>query len=108
MQKLFRHQIADKCATQKKLSFELGKNREQPTKMQMETAKILTGTAFIHRRIWHGSSKSSKRESGGGRNITCETQGKKAQRQGSEMVISVCKQFKPWAEGYDSVTRRRK
>lgn len=46
MQELFRHQIAGKRATQKKLSFELGKNREQLTKLQMETAKTLKGDSI--------------------------------------------------------------
>lgn len=79
MQELFRCQIADKRATQKKLSFELGKNREQLTKMQMETAKTLTGTSFIHRRIWQGSSKPSKRESGR-RKRSLRNSGKKRHR----------------------------
>lgn len=39
IQDLFQRRIAGNRATQKKLSFELGKHREQLTKLQMEIAR---------------------------------------------------------------------
>jgi len=109
MQELFQRRIAGNRAMQKKLGFELGKNREQLTKLQMEIAKTLTGDSIyspedLTQAIQAVKKRIEEAETQLGKLKEEETQ----KKQGIEMVTPAYKQFKSWAEEFDSATLEQK
>ncbi len=109
MQELFQRRIAGNRAMQKKLGFELGKNREQLTKLQMEIAKTLTGDSVyspedLTQAIQAVKKRIEETETQLGKLKEEETQ----KKQGIEVVTPAYKQFKSWAEEFDSATLEQK
>ena len=109
IQETFRRRIAGNRATQKKFSFELGKNREQMTKLQMEIAKTLTGDSVyspedLTQAIQAVKERIEQAEMQLERLKEEETQ----KKQGIEMVTPAYKQFKSWAEEIDLATHEKK
>ena len=109
IQDLFQRRIAGNRAMQKKLNFELGKHREQLTKLQMEIAKTLTGDSLyspedLTQAIQTVKKRIEESEIQLERLKAEETQ----KKQGVEMVTPAYKQFKSWAEEFDSATLEQK
>lgn len=109
IQELFQRRIAGNRAMQKKLGFELGKHREQLTKLQMEIAKTLTGDSLyspedLTQAIQTVKKRIEESETQLERLKEEETQ----KKQGIEMVTPAYKQFKSWAEEFDSATMEQR
>ena len=109
LQAMFKRQMAGNRAMQKKLDLELTKNQEQLEKLQLEIAKTLTGDSIyspedlsqaiqtIKQRIKDADEKLSElREE--------ETQ----KKQGVDLIAPNYRQFKSWAEEFDTASLEQK
>lgn len=109
IQDLFQRRIAGNRATQKKIGFELGKHREQLTRLQMEIAKTLTGDSIYSPEDLTQAIQTVKKEIEESEIQLEKLKEEEAQKkQGIEMVTPAYKQFKSWAEEFDSATMEQK
>lgn len=109
IQDLFQHRIAGNRATQKKLNFELGKNRDQLTRLQMEIARILTGdSVYSPEDLTQAIQTVKKRIEDAGIQLEKLKEEEAQKKQGIEMVTPAYKQFKSWAEEFDTATMEQK
>ena len=109
IQDQFQRRIAGNRAMQKKLGFELGKNREQLTKLQMEIAKTLTGDSlFSPEDLTQAIQTVKKRIEESEIQLEKLKEEEMQKKQGIEMVTPAYKQFKSWAEEFDSATMEQK
>lgn len=109
IQDLFQRKIADNRAMKKKLGFELGKHREQLTKLQMEIAKTLTGdSVYSPEDLTQVIQTVKKRIEESETQLERLKEEESQKRQGIEMVTPAYKQFKSWAEEFDSATMEQR
>ena len=109
IQDLFQRRIAGNRAMQKKLNFELGKHREQLTKLQMEIAKTLTGDSlYSPEDLTQAIQTVKKRIEESEIQLERLKEEEAQKKQGIEMVTPAYKQFKSWAEEFDSATLEQK
>ncbi|MDE5588600.1 MAG: recombinase family protein [Acetatifactor sp.] len=109
IQDLFQRRIAGNRAMQKKLGFELGKHREQLTKLQMEIAKTLTGDSlYSPEDLTQALQTVKKRIEESEIQLERLKEEEAQKKQGIEMVTPAYKQFKSWAEEFDSATLEQK
>lgn len=109
IQDQFQRRIAGNRAMQKKLGFELGKNREQLTKLQMEIAKTLTGDSlFSPEDLTQAIQTVKKKIEESEIQLEKLKEEEMQKKQGIEMVTPAYKQFKSWAEEFDSATMEQK
>ena len=109
IQDQFQRRIAGNRAMKKKLGFELGKNREQLTKLQMEIAKTLTGDSlFSPEDLTQAIQTVKKRIEESEIQLEKLKEEEMQKKQGIEMVTPAYKQFKSWAEEFDSATMEQK
>lgn len=109
IQDLFQRRIAGNRAMQTKLHFELGKYREQLTKLQMEIAKTLTGDSlYSSEDLTQALQTVKKRIEESEIQLERLKEEEAQKKQGIEMVTPAYKQFKSWAEEFDSATLEQK
>lgn len=109
IQDLFQRRIAGNRAMQTKLNFELGKHREQLTKLQMEIAKTLTGDSlYSPEDLTQALQTVKKRIEESEIQLERLKEEEIQKKQGIEMVTPAYKQFKSWAEEFDSATLEQK
>ena len=109
LQEWYKKQMAGNRATQKKLELELGKNRDQLTKLQMEIGKALTGESIyspedLTQAIQAVKSKVSETEE----HLTRLKDEEAQKKQGIDMVGPAYKEFKSWAEEFDTACMEQK
>ena len=109
LQALLKRQIAGNKARQTQLEHELGKSREQLTKLQLEIAKTLTGESVYSPEDLTQVLRTVKENIANGEQELAKLKEEEAQKkQGIDLITPAYNQFKSWAEEFDTATLEQK
>ena len=109
LQELFKRQMAGNRATQKKLSTELVKSREQLEKLQMEIGKSLLGESLYSPEDLAQAIQTLKTRTADAESQLEKLQDEEMQKKtGLEMITPAYNQFSTWAEEFDTATLEQK
>lgn len=109
LQMLFKKQMAGNRATQKKLSLELEKNKEQLSKLQLEIGKTLTGDSIyspedLSQAIQTLKSRIAEAE----KQLQALQEEEAEKKRGIDLITPAYNQFKSWADEFDTATIEQK
>ncbi len=109
LQALLKRQIAGNKARQTQLEHDLGKSREQLTKLQLEIAKTLTGESVYSPEDLTQVLRTVKENIANGERELAKLKEEEAQKkQGIDLITPAYNQFKSWAEEFDTATLEQK
>ena len=105
LQQILKKQMAGNQAIQKKITFNLEKDREQLKKLQLEIGKTLTGDSIYSSEDLTVAIKALKEriETGEQRLLQVQTEAEERKR-GIESISLAYNQFKSWADEFDTAT----
>ena len=109
LQAMFKRQMARNRAMQKKLELEHSKNQEQLTKLQLEIAKTLTGDSIYSPEDLSQAIQTIKQRITQAQEKLSELKAEEAQKkQGIDLIAPNYRQFKSWAEEFDTANLEQK
>lgn len=109
LQELLKKQTAGNRAKQKKLTLEIGKNRKQLEKLQMEIPKALTGDSpFSADDLTQAIRAIKERVATDEQELERLKQEEMDSKQGIDSIMPAYRQFKSWAEEFDTANNEQK